>query len=1079
MPNVNEYMLKQADAETIYQKKLNAGTGINIDPLTDTISATGSGGSTVTYTPNVTAGMILGVLGINGTSNPIKSPSLIAGQNVSITQDQTTGALTFSSVNTTYNDMVGADGTNAGTHGLAPAPAATDNTKFLKGDGSWGDPVTANPVAAATATLTKLSINNTVYDLAGGTATYLGTTDPSNSLGNNGDLYFKYVSVPAVIEDEVTLPTFVDDQSTHVTVSHFEDYTDVSFGYIDANRNPGTKDFTIEDLPQNNNPQWSQGGDIYIMNGYYYAVASRDSTGFWIKECGGPLQSIIVSYSGYSYNIISTYVKIEGRWIAFSTGGGGAVNDVEVDGVSVVTNGVAEIDLTGKQNALTAGTNINIDTTTNTISATDTTYSDFAGSTHGLVPAVQTQSGKYLKDDGTWGTPSGGGSEVIANPSGTATNVLNKIEIDNIIYSLASGGGGGGSLVTLYEATNETAPNTITLEDDLFNYDYIIIQVRPPASSLSTLATVGFAYIPSALQTNAVIGGFAGSNNAWYYLTSGTSLTKYIIAGGYFISKIIGITGGGGGGTGTGSFVGLTKSQYDALPTADKEDTSKLYLVQEGGGETDVPIDMSGGTVNQESNMSITPSQDKVTSEWNGGMSIGGQYFTTPIDLTDITKLKWTVKTTTCYGHNNSNVEEQTNANWQLIVGIVQSIPSGWITPSNYVTSKIFKYTNTTYSASECELDVSNYTGTYYVVIILHGWNAVVSDLKGTTIVENVTRHTYWNNAKWAQWNQVKELTQAEYNALLTTEKQNGNLYLTHDGGYDFISYDDGKIIVRVNNSTGQTLWFFNGFYKESTDLDIPSVLLPYVPTQTSTINVMMAKSWTDDTSTTTNGWVGFVYPGTSNVKIRTWNASGSQLRAGESWAVLDIDGSTAEFGQTANYSSPTEGLSLLPNRIYYNGKLYADVGDGSGVQNETIYIFKDGSWIPQNYISLATYNTQISGGKLVCSGVHAGVVVKSVAGLSNINSFKYALVITVDSSGFNFQTGRCNPTDDLDAVIRSGTNKITYTNDSMPAGEHEIRIETADNTQGVFLGGYYLDTTTQYDIVEIKLEPINQKAYG
>lgn len=34
-------------------------------------------------------------------------------------------------------DFAGADGTSPGTHGLVPAPAATDNVKFLKGDGTW------------------------------------------------------------------------------------------------------------------------------------------------------------------------------------------------------------------------------------------------------------------------------------------------------------------------------------------------------------------------------------------------------------------------------------------------------------------------------------------------------------------------------------------------------------------------------------------------------------------------------------------------------------------------------------------------------------------------------------------------------------------------------------------------------------------------------------------------------------------------------------------------------------------------------------------------------------------------------
>ena len=38
---------------------------------------------------------------------------------------------------TTYSAFTGADGSTAGTSGLVPQPAATDNTKFLKGDGTW------------------------------------------------------------------------------------------------------------------------------------------------------------------------------------------------------------------------------------------------------------------------------------------------------------------------------------------------------------------------------------------------------------------------------------------------------------------------------------------------------------------------------------------------------------------------------------------------------------------------------------------------------------------------------------------------------------------------------------------------------------------------------------------------------------------------------------------------------------------------------------------------------------------------------------------------------------------------------
>lgn len=58
----------------------------------------------------------------------------------------------ISATDTTYNDFVGADGSTAGTHGLVPAPAASDNNKFLKGDGTWANATYSLP-AATTSTL--------------------------------------------------------------------------------------------------------------------------------------------------------------------------------------------------------------------------------------------------------------------------------------------------------------------------------------------------------------------------------------------------------------------------------------------------------------------------------------------------------------------------------------------------------------------------------------------------------------------------------------------------------------------------------------------------------------------------------------------------------------------------------------------------------------------------------------------------------------------------------------------------------------------------------------------------------------
>ena len=50
-------------------------------------------------------------------------------------------------------DMIGADGVNAGYAGLVPAPAATDNNKFLKGDGTWSNPTAATAWGNITGTL--------------------------------------------------------------------------------------------------------------------------------------------------------------------------------------------------------------------------------------------------------------------------------------------------------------------------------------------------------------------------------------------------------------------------------------------------------------------------------------------------------------------------------------------------------------------------------------------------------------------------------------------------------------------------------------------------------------------------------------------------------------------------------------------------------------------------------------------------------------------------------------------------------------------------------------------------------------
>lgn len=185
------------------------------------------------------------------------------------------------------------------------------------------------------------------------------------------------------------------------------------------------------------------------------------------------------------------------------------ITDVEVDGTSVVTSGVAEIDLSGKQDTLTAGSNIqiaqdgtisatdttytagtnvqidngvisatdttytagtNVDITNGVISATDTTYTAGTGIdiTNGVISSnvtpgstvsvtQKTSTGTNIADITVDGVTTqlyapnggGGGSTVIPNPTGTPTDTLDTVSIDGTIYEIQ---GGGSSAIQLTQA---------------------------------------------------------------------------------------------------------------------------------------------------------------------------------------------------------------------------------------------------------------------------------------------------------------------------------------------------------------------------------------------------------------------------------------------------------------------------------------------------------------------------------------------------------------------------------------------------------------------------------------------------
>ena len=115
----------------------------------------------------------------------------IAGDNVNIAHDTTDHTITISA---TYSAFTGADGSTAGASGLVPAPAAADNTKFLKGDGTWQTPPD----------------NNTTYTFAEGTTAGAFSVTPSGGAVQS-------VSIHGI--------EYLTDRSTHT------DFTNVPITY--------------------------------------------------------------------------------------------------------------------------------------------------------------------------------------------------------------------------------------------------------------------------------------------------------------------------------------------------------------------------------------------------------------------------------------------------------------------------------------------------------------------------------------------------------------------------------------------------------------------------------------------------------------------------------------------------------------------------------------------------------------------------------------------------------------------------------------------------------------------------------
>lgn len=81
-----------------------------------------------------------GVVGANGSTGLVKNGSTVTSASGYTACPIVSGVPYYKDTNTTYANMKAATASAAGAAGLVPAPAAGEQTSFLRGDGTWATP---------------------------------------------------------------------------------------------------------------------------------------------------------------------------------------------------------------------------------------------------------------------------------------------------------------------------------------------------------------------------------------------------------------------------------------------------------------------------------------------------------------------------------------------------------------------------------------------------------------------------------------------------------------------------------------------------------------------------------------------------------------------------------------------------------------------------------------------------------------------------------------------------------------------------------------------------------------------------
>ena len=426
-------------ADGTWQVPINTWRGIQ-----DNLTSTATDQSLSANQGKVLKGLVDGKAPASHT-HKYASGFSVSGTTVTVSYgDGTSSTFKTQDTNTTYSDMHGATADAAGTHGLVPAPAAGDQTKYLQANGTWTTP------------------QDTTYDNFGGSTASAGGS-AGLVPGPGANVLNQYLKSTGTW-GQVAWSEISGKPSTFSPASHTHNYAGSASAGGSANSAVKLDTATAGSTTQ---PVYFSGGKPvaigYTIQSNVPANAKFTDTTYSVFKAAtasadggkGLVPAPAKGQQGY-------YLAGDSTWKAFSkstvglgnvdntadsaksvkyaTSAGSATNDAKSQAITGYIRGLS---VSGCTITYTKG-----DGTTGTITTqdTDTTYTDMTGATasaagtHGLVPAPAAGAqAKFLRGDGTWAIPNNTWRGIQDNLTSTSTDQSLSANQGKVLKGLVDG----------------------------------------------------------------------------------------------------------------------------------------------------------------------------------------------------------------------------------------------------------------------------------------------------------------------------------------------------------------------------------------------------------------------------------------------------------------------------------------------------------------------------------------------------------------------------------------------------------------------------------------------------------------